>query len=1183
VNLQLDVANPQKVENYIPTRSSLQILKQYLRDTVEGEHGNATVLIGPYGKGKSHLILVWLALHAGETSKEIKNLIKRIEVVDKDAASMAKKAVDEKKKYLPVLVTNTENELNHAFLYGLYEALQKAGLENVTPDSYYSEAIKTIENWRKNYKSTYEQLGAILSQKDSTIDALCSGLSKYDKKALQLFKQVYPKLTAGSVFEPILQQEALKVYQSVNRTLKEEYGYDGIAIIFDEFSKYIEGHGTEHFAADMKVLQEMCELASGSKKSEGKVQLVLIAHKSIKEYGIRLEDKVRKEFEGVEGRLQERLFVISSQNNYELIRNTIHKNPSTENVFNQESFRELYKKSFELQAFHGVFEKEKEFADIIAKGCFPLTPLATYLLLGISEKVAQNERTIFTFLTYEEYGSLPYLIAQHKAGEDLYIGSDSVYDYFQLLFKENVSDVRIHNEWLKADYALTKAISEYEKKVIKTIALIHMIGKPDEISADERTLACGVYTKENIRDILLGLEKKQLIIYRARTNQYDFRNNIGIDLEKEIANKMALVRGKYALSDVMQEISERDYLLPRRHNQQKKLTRYFRYLYMSGKEYIELPSEETLFQDAKFADGYILCVFYEDDTEKAACKSRSLEIKDPRVFVLLPTDSIKFEKKIERYLVIRDLLKSPEFVGQHQVLRQELTLQLDDVIYEVNEELNKWLSPVSGKCELYHQGELETGVTTEEEFNRAISDVCETYYQDTPIINHELVNIRNVSGQYLKARNTVITYLLNGTDCSDLIKGTSPESMVFRSTLLYTGIYQSEDSYEMDPGTKAAIQEIQGFFKKSSGKKQSFQKLFAILLGKGYGMRQGVIPIYLTSQLMTLSNMPVVYLQDKEVDVTAEILNNICERPAEYSLYIEKKDAKKDNYLKGIEKIFGDDEASLQLQGKHRRLSQIIASIQRWYRSLPQHTIRFEKSENQYSQEELNRIRGFRDIFRKPEVNPREVLFDYLPKVLSEKADYDEAVENLGKLYITMKQFLEAEKKVAVQKAKKVYGFKAGETFSVGIVNWYRNQSDVAKTYINSSRVSRLMNYLSALETNDDQVVISDLSKILIDIYPEDWNDNSIEDLIDTLIQVKAEIERIGDRSDDDSGEYSFQFKNKDGEIVKRSYDFTEDDSTSYFLKNAIESALDDFGDSLETNQKVAVLIQTIEQLIKKK
>ena len=127
MNLQLDVANPQKVENYIPTRSSLQILKQYLRDTVEGEHGNATVLIGPYGKGKSHLILVWLALHAGETSKEIKNLIKRIEVVDKDTASMAKKTVDEKKKYLPVLVTNTENELNHAFLYGLYEALQKAG------------------------------------------------------------------------------------------------------------------------------------------------------------------------------------------------------------------------------------------------------------------------------------------------------------------------------------------------------------------------------------------------------------------------------------------------------------------------------------------------------------------------------------------------------------------------------------------------------------------------------------------------------------------------------------------------------------------------------------------------------------------------------------------------------------------------------------------------------------------------------------------------------------------------------------------------------------------------------------------------------------------------------------------------------------------------------------------------
>ena len=41
-----------------------------------------------------------------------------------------------------------------------------------------------------------------------------------------------------------------------------------------------------------------------------------------------------------------------------------------------------------------------------------------------------------------------------------------------------------------------------------------------------------------------------------------------------------------------------------------------------------------------------------------------------------------------------------------------------------------------------------------------------------------------------------------------------------------------------------------------------------------------------------------------------------------------------------------------------------------------------------------------------------------------------------------------------------------------------------------------------------------------------------------------------------------------------------EDDSTGYFLKNAIKDALDEFGDSLETNAKVAVLAQVLAELV---
>ena len=40
--------------------------------------------------------------------------------------------------------------------------------------------------------------------------------------------------------------------------------------------------------------------------------------------------------------------------------------------------------------------------------------------------------------------------------------------------------------------------------------------------------------------------------------------------------------------------------------------------------------------------------------------------------------------------------------------------------------------------------------------NRAVSDVAETVYNRTPIINHELINRHNITAQTSKARNIIL-------------------------------------------------------------------------------------------------------------------------------------------------------------------------------------------------------------------------------------------------------------------------------------------------------------------------------------------------------------------------------------------------------------------------------------------
>ena len=56
--------------------------------------------------------------------------------------------------------------------------------------------------------------------------------------------------------------------------------------------------------------------------------------------------------------------------------------------------------------------------------------------------------------------------------------------------------------------------------------------------------------------------------------------------------------------------------------------------------------------------------------------------------------------------------------------------------------------------------------------------------------------------------------------------------------------------------------------------------------------------------------------------------------------------------------------------------------------------------------------------------------------------------------------------------------------------------------------------------------------------------------------------------------------KTADGAEIHKYSDADVKDSTSEFLKNMIEEALDNFGDSFETNQKVAVLAEALVKLL---
>ena len=62
VNIGYDLNNDDKLKNFIPTKSALALLEDILLSTNSTSTERARVLIGAYGKGKSHIVLTILAM-----------------------------------------------------------------------------------------------------------------------------------------------------------------------------------------------------------------------------------------------------------------------------------------------------------------------------------------------------------------------------------------------------------------------------------------------------------------------------------------------------------------------------------------------------------------------------------------------------------------------------------------------------------------------------------------------------------------------------------------------------------------------------------------------------------------------------------------------------------------------------------------------------------------------------------------------------------------------------------------------------------------------------------------------------------------------------------------------------------------------------------------------------------------
>ena len=150
------------------------------------------------------------------------------------------------------MISGSSASLTQSFMNALQQTLVREGLDDIMPETHFQAAINTIEGWEINYPETYEKF---TSKIDTSIAQYIASLKSYDVNAYDNFLDIYPQLTSGSAFNPFLGFDVVEIYEKVNQEICSR-GFDGMYVVYDEFSKYLESSITSASISDIKLLQD---------------------------------------------------------------------------------------------------------------------------------------------------------------------------------------------------------------------------------------------------------------------------------------------------------------------------------------------------------------------------------------------------------------------------------------------------------------------------------------------------------------------------------------------------------------------------------------------------------------------------------------------------------------------------------------------------------------------------------------------------------------------------------------------------------------------------------------------------------------------------------------------------------------------------------------------------------------
>ncbi|MBB6215080.1 hypothetical protein HNQ80_001169 [Anaerosolibacter carboniphilus] len=1172
VNLKFDLNNIHKVKNYIPTSTGINQLKQIILSLFENSKDRRRIMIGPYGKGKSHFALMLLALLSYKDREPLYPVYEKIKYKDKETYDLIVDIFEEKKtRLLPVIIQENGLDLRQSLLLAVREALERENISELMPKTFFHSAIEHIYFWKNNYSDTY----------DKFIDAVEDGekfiynLEMYDEHTYLHFTDLYTKITSGGRFNPFNTIDVAEFYEEIVIKLKEKTDFDGIYIIYDEFSKYLEGSLSRNTANEIKILQDLAEKCEAS--GENQLHILLISHKSINQYTHKLPKEKLDAWRAVEGRFKQIEFINHSSQIYEIISTVLYKDIDKFENFtynNRERFDQLYKYTLESNLFKDF--EGKDIDSLILKGCYPLHPSATFMLPRLSEKVAQNDRTIFTFLSSGDKNSLFDILPKEDGFYTIY--PDKLYDYFEFNFKKETYNSEVHHIWRKAENVLNK-IQEDDittRSFIKCLALINIINAPNLLTANIETMKflLGISIKD-FEDTLNNLINNRYIHYVRSIDQIKIIESSDIDINYHISEITEKKRSQISVKNLLADHFSGYYEEAKKYNDDYEMTRFFEYEYITYKELQQI-SDWSKKTDMTVADGFIYKIILHSSDEISEIKEYLKSIVEPRVMFLLPQEFINIEDILREYDSVCYLLNDNNFISQDAYLKSELTLFKQDLFEEINSKLQNMYLPEKGNLEYYNGGK-SIGIYKRSQISREVSRICEQVFYNCPVIKNELINRSNPTGAIVSALKKVLNAIFENKGKPMLgLAGNGPDVFIVKTVLINTGILENTEEYSKfiidnaDEKIKNVFELIDAFIFSASNKTKCMIELINLLSGdsQNIGMRKGLIPIFLGIKFFEHRDKIAISSNGVEYELTPDLIMVINDKPEKFNIYMEKWNVKKQRYIDDLRKLFRSNEVETNIIFPEYEI--IVKSMRRWFLSL-----------NKYQKDHYisNDCEYLKSSLRVMQINSREFVFEKLPDKFGFDTVDVELVNDISNLKRQIDDsyydlLAKTENQIKSIFWDKNYNGQASLTSLLKI--WYDNIKEKYEACALLSNEERKFISIAEKPSNNEEELIEKLSFQMLRLRTSDWNDNTLDEFVDTVLKTKNSIEEKIHNSLVENSDV----RQKSQERILFDTRNVELSPTGKILKTGLENTFEQFGNSVNDIEKKHILIEILKKFI---